>query len=230
LKTRAVLFDLGGTLVDVRDGPKTFRRILQSVGIARRESVIKQAISDTEKRLQAEGFAEKFGKIPCIEFWIRHDSSVLERLGIVDEKGDIVREVAEKWFNFASIRLYRDSESTLRRLREMGIKTGIISNAYEEEIHQVLSRAGLRMKMFDVIVGGDTVHKRKPHRDIFVCALRKLRVRAEEAMFVGDQIDTDYEGAEEAGIRSLLIMRERPRKELKETRNISRLSEIFNLI
>jgi len=83
LKTRAVLFDLGGTLVEICDGPKTFRRVLRSMGTARRESVIEQAILDTEKRLKAEGFMEKFGKIPCAEFWGRYDSSVLERLGIV---------------------------------------------------------------------------------------------------------------------------------------------------
>jgi len=229
LKTRAVLFDLGGTLVEICDGPKTFRRVLRSMGTARRESVIEQAILDTEKRLKAEGFMEKFGKIPCAEFWGRYDSSVLERLGIVDEKGDIVREVAEVWFDFADITVYPDSEPTLRKLREMGIKTGIISNAYEEEIHQVLSRAGLRMKMFDVAVGADTVHRRKPHRDVFVYALRRLRVRGEEAMFVGDDVDADYRGAEKAGLRSLLIMRERPRKELKGTKTISCLSEIFDL-
>jgi len=80
LKTRAVLFDLGGTLVEICDGPKTFRRVLRSMGTARRESVIEQAILDTEKRLKAEGFMEKFGKIPCAEFWVRYDSSVLERL------------------------------------------------------------------------------------------------------------------------------------------------------
>jgi len=49
-------------------------------------------------------------------------------------------------------------------------------------------------------------------------------------VFVGDEADADYRGAEEAGLRSLLIMRERPRKELKKTRTISRLSEIFDLI
>jgi len=47
---------------------------------------------------------------------------------------------------------------------------------------------------------------------------------------VGDRIDTDYKGAEEAGIRSLLILREKTGTELRETRTISRLSEIFNLI
>jgi len=106
LKTRAVLFDVGGTLVEIRNGPKTFRRVLRSMCITRRESVIKQAILDTQKRLEAEEFMEKFGKIPCAEFWIKYDSSVLERLGAVDEKGDIVREIGEKWFDFADIRMY----------------------------------------------------------------------------------------------------------------------------
>ena len=105
---------------------------------------------------------------------------------------------------------------------------GLISNGYKEEIRSVLSKAGLSTKMFDVVVGADTVHERKPHRDIFAYALRKLRVKPEETIFVGDQLDTDYKGAEDAGIRSLLILREKARAIPNGTRTITGLQEIFN--
>jgi len=82
--------------------------------------------------------------------------------------------------------------------------------------------------MFDVVVGADTAHERKPHRDIFAYALRKLRVKPGETIFVGDQLDTDYRGAEDAGIRSLLILREKARAIPNGTRTITGLQEIFN--
>jgi len=231
LKTRAVLFDMGGTLVFATcSESETFRRILRSVGIARTKRDIEEALSKTKKELDAEGFAEQFGKIPREEFWKRRDSHVLKHLGIDDQKRELARVLDRRWFDFANFKSYSDTQKSLERLREIGLRIGLISNGYEEEIRSVLSIAGLRMKMFDVVVGADTVHERKPHRDIFAYALRKLRVRPEEAIFVGDRIDTDYKGAEEAGLRSLLILREKPRTELKETRAISRLSEIFNLI
>jgi len=231
LKTRAVLFDMGGTLVFATcSESETFRRILRSVGVARTKRDIEEALSKTKKELDAEGFAEEFGKIPREEFWVRRDSCVLKHLGIGDRKGELARVLDRRWFDFANFKSYSDTQKTLERLRETGLRTGLISNGYEEEIRSVLSKAGLSTKMFDVVVGADTVHERKPHRDIFAYALRKLQVRPEEAIFVGDRIDTDYKGAEEAGIRSLLVLREKTGTELKETRTISRLSEIFNLI
>jgi len=231
LKTRAVLFDMGGTLVFATcSESETFRRILRSVGITRTKRDIEGALSKAKKKLDAEGFAEEFGKIPRKEFWVRRDSRVLKHLGVDDRKGELARVLDRRWFDFANFKSYSDTKKTLERLRETGLRTGLISNCYEEEVRSVLSKAGLSTKMFDVVVGADTVHERKPHRDIFAYALRRLRVRPEEAIFVGDRIDTDYKGAEEAGIRSLLILREKPRRELKEMRTISRLSEIFNLI
>jgi len=231
LKTKAVLFDMGGTLVFATcSESETFRRILRSVGIARTKRDIEEALSKAEKELDVERFAEEFGKIPRGEFWVRRDSRVLKHLGIDDQKGELARVLDRRWFDFANFKLYSDTQKTLQRLREIGLRIGLVSNGYEEEIRSVLSKAGLSTKMFDVVVGADTVHERKPHRDIFAYALRKLQVRPEEAIFVGDRIDTDYKGAEEAGIRSLLVLREKTGTELKETRTISRLSEIFNLI
>lgn len=48
--------------------------------------------------------------------------------------------------------------------------------------------------------GADTIGKVKPHPEAFKYALEILRVKPEEALFIGDKIDDDYKGAEEAGI------------------------------
>lgn len=61
---------------------------------------------------------------------------------------------------------------------------------------------------FDVVVGIDTCNKGKPDREIFLYALDKLCVRPKEALFIGDSVKYDYEGAKEAGLKPLIIDRE----------------------
>ena len=51
----------------------------------------------------------------------------------------------------------------------------------------------------DIVVG-------KPNVYIFEMALKKMDLRKEEVLVIGDRIDTDIEGARRAGIKSLLIL------------------------
>ena len=85
--------------------------------------------------------------------------------------------------------------------------------------------------MFDIIVGADTIKKVKPDPDAFRYALRELKVRPEETLFIGDNIDADYRGAEEVGIKALLIeRREVDSKKTRGLRTITNLKEIFRYL
>ncbi len=106
---------------------------------------------------------------------------------------------------------------------------GLISNSYEEGLHRELRDLELEHATFDIIVGVDTVQCMKPHPDIFKYALRKLNVRPEEAMFVGDDVEVDYEGAENVGMYALLIDRTERQKQ-SGLRTIKNLKEIFSEI
>ncbi len=113
----------------------------------------------------------------------------------------------------------------------MGLKLGLISTAYEEDINAILERAGLEKRLFDIVVGANTVKKEKPHPDVFRHALSKLDVETEETLFVGDHIDNDYKGAKAVGIHALLI--EREHKSPDNTCDLERirsLQEIFKFI
>ncbi len=57
-------------------------------------------------------------------------------------------------------------------------------------------------------VGADTCRKAKPDKGIFLYALQELGARAEETLFIGDDIEKDYRGATGAGLRALLIDRD----------------------
>ena len=57
------------------------------------------------------------------------------------------------------------------------------------------------------MIGANTIKEEKPHPDVFKHALEKLNVKPEETLFIGDNIDADYRGAENVGIHALLIQR-----------------------
>ena len=114
------------------------------------------------------------------------------------------------------------------RLKQIGLKIGLLTDAYEKEISIILGKADLDMDIFDIVVGTDTVMKVKPDPDFFRYALNKLEVQPEEAVFVGDSVDADYKGAENVGIHALLI--DRTEKKHDELRTIKSLKEILSKI
>ena len=120
--------------------------------------------------------------------------------------------------------LYPEVKEVLSELKQRGLKLGLISNGYEEEINLILEKAYLEKATFDIIVGVDTIRQTKPNPDIFKYAISKLNVKPEEAMFVGDNVEADYEGAENAGVHALLIDRtEKQQSDLKTIKNLKEL-------
>jgi len=49
-----------------------------------------------------------------------------------------------------------DVEEVLSKLKKMGLKIGLVSTAYEEEIAVIFGKVNLEKGLFDVIVGADT--------------------------------------------------------------------------
>jgi len=96
----------------------------------------------------------------------------------------------------------------LEALRGRGIKTGIVSNtplgspasAWRAE----LTRHGLLDKV-DATVFCMDVGWRKPHRAPFDRALSLLEVAPADALFVGDDYRWDVVGAQNAGLRPVLL-------------------------
>jgi HAD superfamily hydrolase (TIGR01662 family) len=104
-------------------------------------------------------------------------------------------------------------ENALGMLRKLHkrYRLGIVSNfAIPECVTKLLERQGLA-GFFDVVVVSGAVNKRKPSVEIFRKALQQLGVCAEEAVFVGDTVDADVQGAKAAGMRTIYIER-RPQK------------------
>ena len=125
----------------------------------------------------------------------------------------------------------KNAESMLRKLHGK-YKLGIVSNfAIPECVTKLLEKHGLD-GFFDVVVVSGAVNKRKPSVEIFRKALETLGVCAEEAVFVGDTVDADVQGAKAAGMRTIYIER-RPQKDAETacpTQTIKNLNQLAKAI
>jgi putative hydrolase of the HAD superfamily len=119
--------------------------------------------------------------------------------GLVDE---LVRQDQE--LLLANARLFDDVIPFLRGLRDRGIKVAIVSNC-TENTRPLLVKHGVDA-LADTLVLSCEVRSAKPAAEIFRCALDRLGVAAEAAVFVDDQ-PSYCAGSMAAGIRAVQIVR-----------------------
>ncbi|MFX1266042.1 MAG: HAD family hydrolase [Promethearchaeota archaeon] len=226
---KAVLFDLGGTLLNFNwEHPaEIYQKVLASLGISKSFDEAKTAFLNAEKEAEELGLFSSLGKMDQEEYSLQWGALVLKHLGITEK--ELVRIVRSKWYDFTNFTLFPEVKDVLLELRQRGLKLGLVSTGYEEAIHKDLRDLNLEKSTFDIIVGVDTAKCMKPHPDVFHYALRKLKVRPDEAMFVGDDVELDYEGAENVGMYALLADRTEKQKQ-RGMRTIKNLKEILSQI
>lgn len=101
--------------------------------------------------------------------------------------------------------LEADARLQLTKLRELGIALGLISNRSREFMTLEVDRVeeGGWSDLFDVMVCGDDVPRRKPSPDMLLAALEQLgRAPSEASWYLGDST-TDVIAARSAGLTSL---------------------------
>ena len=104
-------------------------------------------------------------------------------------------------------RIYDDVEPVLRSLRDEGYRLGVVSN-WDTRLRSICTGIGLD-RLVDFIVISAEVGARKPDPRIFEAALRQAGVDPSEAVHIGDLAEEDAEGARRAGVRPLLIDRQK---------------------
>jgi putative hydrolase of the HAD superfamily len=142
---------------------------------------------------------------------------------------EVAKLVCSRWFDYLDCSLFPEVKGVLLRLKQMGLKVGLLTNASEEEISIILGKANLNLNIFDIIAGTDTLMKVKPDPNFFRYVLNKLKVKPEEAIYVGDELEADYKGAENVGMHALLIDRKEKHQQ-SDLKTIKNLKEILSHI
>ncbi|MEM2130854.1 MAG: HAD-IA family hydrolase [Candidatus Bathyarchaeia archaeon] len=218
---KAVLFDLGGTLVKTASTLTIFNRILAKHGVQVQTTVDEKIFNEVFQEMSEKYWME------YEKFWQTYNIRILRKLGIQSNLEELADIIDKEWWTHAELSLYPDVKDTILILRRKGLKLGIVSNGLRKDIKEILSRVSLTGK-FDVTVGVDDAGASKPDKRIFQRALNELTVSPNEAIFVGDNLEADYKGAENAGLKPLLI--DRGNKVLGNLNKIRCLKEVMQYL
>ncbi|MBX7255854.1 MAG: HAD family hydrolase [Candidatus Hydrogenedentes bacterium] len=101
-------------------------------------------------------------------------------------------------------RLFEDTIPVLTRLREAGLRLGIVTNGYATTQHGKIARHSLRPHV-DFVVVSEEVGSHKPDPAIFGAAVSLAQSAPARTLFVGDTFVNDIEGALGAGLRGVLV-------------------------
>ena len=230
---RAVLFDVGETLITSMEMVDTFQVSLKEKNINKSLEEIREA----HKKASAIFLGKKRDMRPTSatdfnEIYSLWNDEVMKELGL-KTKG-LGKYISQRWFDVVGLKAYDDAVIVLNRISAMGLRIGIVTNGYQEELETVLEKIGgpLKTSMFDVIVGRDTAGAAKPDPRPFLHAAGSLGLKPDEIIFVGDSFHNDYEGSQGAGMIPVLILRGRkiPAYAPEDITTIQTLDELINLI
>lgn len=137
------------------------------------------------------------------------------------------------------IKLYDDVMPCLEKLKELLIKTVIITDGIPIKQYEKILRLNLE-SMIDLVVISDEIGIRKPNPRLFSFFLEKFGVKGEETIYVGDNIYKDIVPAKFNNIHSVYIHRggkhdinktgEEIPNQFKQDYEISNLNQIFSII
>lgn len=212
---RAVLFDLGETLLDSRGITPDFSRdqahkdfglvyrYLQRLGKALPswEVTYGTLAGLLRERMEASNVSSRSVHIGRVM------QEAFAELG-VSVSNDELRQCILLTYRYsdASASLYPEVLPLIRRLRGQGLLVGLISNTIWPHWCQdaTLHRLGVRDLLYPRLYSADLEYK-KPHPSIFMHALELLGVNPTSAVFVGDHLDPDIVGAQSVGMKAVWL-------------------------
>ena len=209
----AVLFDYGHTLIYFDERPHStlvdaYEKVNRLLAATLRREVpaahvliekVSRTVDDEIQRDYAAGRPEE------VEIATVYDTA-LRAIGLELEPELIERVMEleqEGWLQ--SVHVGPDVIGTLEALRHHGLRLGIVSNAayLPRLMNGQLAALGLA-PYFDAVTFSSEVGVRKPQREIYADALKKLGADPSRTLFVGDRVREDVQGPQALGMRAVL--------------------------
>ncbi|MFD5259787.1 HAD family hydrolase [Bacillus wiedmannii] len=210
-----MLFDLDDTLLDRNKAvDNLFLLVLEKCY---------EDVSDTVKN----NMLQKFKEYDKREYGINNKTIVLESL--FDEFAPIYRlphNYIQDFWNENFPTCFSIDQNTIHFLNHIKshFKIGIITNGSTHRQKAKIINTNLN-NYFDTIIISEEVGLSKPDKRIFELALNKLNVQPEDVLFIGDDLEKDITGPQNANIKGVWF---NPQK-IKNTTQIQPYAEINTL-
>jgi putative hydrolase of the HAD superfamily len=202
--TRAVFFDAVGTLLFPNPAaPMVYAAVASRAGFDLSPTVARSRFLEAYKTQEL---------IDRSTGWVTSEQRERERwqaivaatlLGVPDPAA-CFRELYGHFSKPAAWRLNPDAAEVIVKLRDRGLLVGLGSN-YDSRLWSVLEGFPELAPLRDRVVISATVGFRKPAAQFFKEVVRVSGCEPGQVLFVGDDIENDYNGASAAGLNAVLL-------------------------
>ncbi len=176
----AVIFDMDGVLVETESiYRETFKQILSRYGVVYSDDFFLQLAGTTIER----GGAKK----------------IIERFGLPLGEEQLIEKIYEVFDGLSQKLQPREGVTeTIKILKRLKRQTAVATSTVKDIALARLKRANL-IDLFDVTVFGDEVFNSKPHPEIYLYTLKKLKVDSSRVVVFEDSVN-GVKSAIDAGI------------------------------
>ncbi len=236
LKPKAVIFDLGSTLIEYE--VVTWDELSLKCALAGRKMLEKGGYPVPDEAAFHEVFERakaplrKEASASYVEWTVPQAARALFRELEVEYSDELVDRFFTAFYKPVDklLYVYDDTVATLEKIREAFPRIGLVSNTvFPEEVHRKeLKRFGIE-PFLDFEIFSSTFGWRKPHPEIFAKAANLAGYAPQECVYIGDRYLEDVTGPHSVGMPSILRVkegREYPEEMPLAERRISTLSEL----
>jgi 2-haloalkanoic acid dehalogenase type II len=234
-ETRAVLFDFGGTLYDYRDLERASREGLLAYvewhGVDIEEATVTHAYRQALRKVFYQYLPRPFYHHRDMFGDALHELG--RELGLERRDDLIARHQSLQWqLQARDFRLRQGVAATLAELRRRGLHVGMVSNIDQDHLDHLIAIAGIG-EHFHSVLSSEVAGSCKPDQRFFRQALERAGCEPGAALFVGDSLSQDIAGANQAGMRSVLIWSgegEPPIDDHRPAHVIRQIPELLSLV
>ena len=189
---KGVVFDLDNTLLD-------FMKMKQVAVRSAIRGMIEAGLEIDEKK-SFEDIITLYEKIGWENQKV-FDVFLENSIGHVDNKFLAAGVVAYRRAREANLLAYPNVNKTLIDLTKLGLKLAVVSDAPSREAWMRIYYLNLH-HFFDVVITFDDSGERKPSAIPFEMALKKLGLKPQSSLMIGDWPERDVVGAKKIGMRT----------------------------
>lgn len=237
--SKVIFFDMGNTLLHFHFGKTDEEKDI--IGISYLTSFLKQFNCQIEFDDVKKHFFDEWQKVMPLRKINHTEYAVEDYLNGFLRKYDMeldldmcIRALDIFYTEYRNtVWVEENIHQTLENIRQKGYRIGVISNSrlYDEVMINCFKKVGLA-KYIDIFTFSYYLKICKPNRELFEIALDRMEANPEEAIMIGDNLQSDIEPAQKLGLTVIwfnknLISND---TDIKPDNEIFKLKELIDLL